>query len=292
MYELNKAGFCSYYINCPAKIGVYVKNNTDAYLIDSGNDKDAGKKVFKILSEQGWTLKGIINTHSHADHIGGNAYLQKQTGCKIFAGGIEKVFIRHPILEPSFLYGGFPHSDLRHKFLLATESEAVDFLDADFPRELEIIPLNGHSFDMIGIKTPDGTVFVADSVSSPITLEKYRISFVYDVQGYLDTLDNLEKLEGKVFIPSHADSCSSMSELCRINRDTVLEIAGKIKELLKEKMCVEKLLSKLFDVYGLTMTAEQYVLVGSTVRSYLSWLHGKGEVCYSICENTLLWSCN
>ena len=47
MYELVQAGKQSYYINSPAKIGVFVENDTDVYLIDSGNDKDAGRKVKK-----------------------------------------------------------------------------------------------------------------------------------------------------------------------------------------------------------------------------------------------------
>lgn len=51
MYELNKASKQSYYINCPAKIGIYKANETDVYLIDSGNDKEAGKKIHKILNE-------------------------------------------------------------------------------------------------------------------------------------------------------------------------------------------------------------------------------------------------
>ncbi len=72
MYELNQVGEKSYYINCPAKIGIYLAGNTDVYLIDSGNDKEAGKKVRKILDEKGWNLLGILNTHSNADHIGGN----------------------------------------------------------------------------------------------------------------------------------------------------------------------------------------------------------------------------
>ena len=49
MYELNRVGEQSYYINCPAKIGIYKANETDVYLIDSGNDKDAGRKIRKIL---------------------------------------------------------------------------------------------------------------------------------------------------------------------------------------------------------------------------------------------------
>ena len=40
MYELIKVGEQSYYIESPAKIGVYVENGTEAYLIDSGNDKE------------------------------------------------------------------------------------------------------------------------------------------------------------------------------------------------------------------------------------------------------------
>ena len=85
MYELNQVGQNSYYINCPAKIGIYKKNDTDVYLIDSGNDKDAGRKVRQILDKNGWNLKAIYNTHSNADHIGGNKYLQTHTGCRIYA---------------------------------------------------------------------------------------------------------------------------------------------------------------------------------------------------------------
>ena len=53
--------------------------------------------------------------HSNADHIGGNKYLKGQTGCKAYSGGIEATFTKHPVLEPSFLYGGYPCKDLRYK---------------------------------------------------------------------------------------------------------------------------------------------------------------------------------
>ena len=108
MYELNQVAERTYYIDCPTKVGIYRQTDRDVYLIDSGNNRTAGKKIWKILNENKWNLKGIINTHSHADHIGGNRYLQKQTGCKIFADGLEATFAKNLILEPSFLYGGYP----------------------------------------------------------------------------------------------------------------------------------------------------------------------------------------
>ena len=81
MYELTQVAGNSYYIQSPAKIGLVRLNDTDVCLIDSGNDKEAGRKVRQILDANGWRLTAIYNTHSNADHIGGNQYLQNQTGC-------------------------------------------------------------------------------------------------------------------------------------------------------------------------------------------------------------------
>jgi glyoxylase-like metal-dependent hydrolase (beta-lactamase superfamily II) len=289
MYELKQVGPDSYYIDCPAKIGVYAADPERVVLVDSGNDKDAGRKVLKVLAGQGWKLSAIVNTHSNADHIGGNRYLATQTGCRIFAGGIEGDFTRHPILEPSFLYGGYPPQALRHKFLMAQESDALEFSHPDFPRALEIIPLPGHFFDMVGFSTPDDTVFLADCVSSAATLDKYGIPFLYDVRGYLDTLDTVEALPGRVFVPAHADVTEDIAPLARLNRDKVLAAAETILGLCAAPATFEAVLRGVFSAYGLTMTMEQYALVGSTVRSFLAWLSDEGKLTASFADNTLLW---
>lgn len=291
MFELVQVNEKTYYIESPAKIGVYVADGTDVYLIDSGNDKDAGRKIRKLLDERGWTLKGILNTHSNADHIGGNDYLQRQRKCKVFAGGIETAFTKYPILETSFLYGGYPCKDLRHKFLLAAASDAVDFSDADFPKDIEVIPLPGHFFDMVGFRTPDNTVFLADCLSSVENLDKYAVSFIYDVAAYLKTLDAVEAMEGDVFVPSHAAAGSKedMQKLVQANRDKIYEIKAYLLSLCQEPMIFEHILQKVFDRYQLVMTIEQYVLVGSTIRSYLSWLRDTGEMTYAFKDHLMVW---
>ena len=126
MYELIQLSERTYYIKSPTNIGLVRLDEQNVCLIDSGNDKDAGRKARQILDANGWNLTAIYNTHAHADHIGGNKYLQGQTGCKVYAPGIDCDFTRHPILEPSLLYGGYPPKDLRHKFLMAQESDAEE----------------------------------------------------------------------------------------------------------------------------------------------------------------------
>lgn len=289
MYELIQVTDRSFYIQCPAKIGLVKLNDTEVCLIDSGSDKDAGRKTRQILDAGHWKLKAIYNTHSNADHIGGNKYLQGQTGCKIYAPGIECDFTRHTILEPSFLYGGFPCKDLRHKFLLAQESDAEPLTREVLPEGFEWIPLPGHFFDMAGFRTPDDVVYLADCLSSRETLDKYQIGFIYDVGAYLETLEMVKTLKAKMFVPAHAAAAEDVSELAQYNIRKVREIGDRIAELCREPLCFEAILQKLFAAYGLTMNFEQYALVGSTVRSYLSWLKDGGRINALFENNMLLW---
>ena len=289
MYELIQVSERDYYIQSPAKIGLVRLNDRDVCLIDSGNDKDAGKKVRQILDANGWKLTAIYNTHSNADHIGGNKYLQAQTGCKVFAPGIESAFTRWPVLEPSFLYGGFPCRDLRHKFLMAQESDAEELTQDVLPEGFQLIPLPGHFFDMVGFRTPDDTVYLADCLSSRETLDKYQIGFIYDVAAYLNTLETVKTMQAKMFVPAHAAATEEIAGLAQFNIDKVMQIADKIFELCGELLCFESILQKLYDAYGLTMNFEQYVLVGSTVRSYLSWLKDAGRLNVVFENNMLLW---
>lgn len=289
MYELIQVLNNTYYINCPAKIGLYLDVDKDVYLIDSGNDKEAGRKVRQILDKNGWTLRAILCTHSHADHIGGCKYLKAQTGCKVYAPGVERDFTRHTLLEPALLYGGFPPKALRHKFLMAQESDADELASVELPEGFEIIPLPGHCFEMVGFRTPDDVVFIADCLSSRATLEKYRIGFIYDVQAYLDTLEKVKSLSGAFFVPAHAEACEDVSELAQYNIDTVNEIAGRIKSICTQPVNFEALLKRLFDEYALELSFEQYALVGSTVKSYLAWLMDKGQLKAKCESNLLLW---
>jgi hydroxyacylglutathione hydrolase len=46
-------------------------------------DPAVSEPVLKALKEKGWRLTHILNTHHHADHVGGNMELKQATGCHV-----------------------------------------------------------------------------------------------------------------------------------------------------------------------------------------------------------------
>lgn len=286
--ELISVGERTYYIPNAANIGVYKADAENVYLIDTGNDKDAGKKILKLLESEGLRVQGILNTHAHADHIGGNKVIQDRTDCEILANGIEKSFAQAPELEPSFLYGGFPFRELRNKFLLAKPSN-VKPIQNNLPKGLEVFPLHGHFFDMVGVKTSDDVYFLADALFSAETITKYHLFFLYDVKAFLQTLDFLGTLRGKLYIPSHCAATEDIADLIAQNRSKVQEISETVCTVCTTERTFEEILKHIFDRYNLTISANQYVLIGSTLRSYLAYLHDENRIDFQFVQNKMLW---
>lgn len=281
----------TYLIPAPANIGVYVTDN-QAILIDSGNDKDAGRQILKLLTAQGWQLTLIINTHSNADHIGGNAFLQQKTDCRIAATPLEAAFIQHPILEPAFLFGGFPIKEMLNKFLLAQASCVTNLLPAAgpiFETGLEAIPLPGHYFQMIGVKTPDDVVFLADSIFAEAILRKYHLVYLYDLEAQFETLASLRTLPATYYVPSHGDLCQDIQALVEANFKKTQEILAFIAACCQAPQTIEEILAQVCAHYQITLNPNQYVLVGSTVKSYLAYLLAQGTLGTRFADGKLFW---
>ena len=71
---------------------------------------------------------------------------------------------------------------------------------------------------MIGVRTPDKVVFVADALFSGEILDKYRLVYLYDIAAYFNTLDELAALKADLYIPSHASPTESLDTLIEENR--------------------------------------------------------------------------
>lgn len=280
----------SWVIPGPTNIGI-VEAGNGVYLIDSGNDKDAGRKLLKILNEKGWNLKGIINTHSNADHIGGNNYLQGMTNCEIWATIGEAAFINTPILEGSFLWGGYPYKELRTKFFEAKPSRVTKIIGQnESTAEMEFIPLPGHFFDMVGIITNDGVFYMGDSLFGEKILEKYKIPYIYDVKEFRNSLEKIKTIQAEYYVPSHGEILTKIDLLAETNMQKVNAIEEKMLKIMGNGKVFEDILKELCGEYGIALDYGQYVLVGNTLRSFLAYLYNGGKAKYEFDNNKMYWS--
>jgi len=295
----------------PTNLGLYVFRQGDAaraLVIDSGGDEDSGRRIVRECERLGVSLAALLNTHSNADHCGGNASVYKRTGCAIAATGLEAAFLQYPQLEASFLAGAFPQKALRNKFLMAPPSRATHLLEppcelalgergevdiqklsATGSDSLHIVSLPGHYFGMVGVMTPDKVFFAADALAGAPILEKYHIFFFYDVAAELETLSMLERIEAAWFVPSHAEPVRDIRPLVGLNRAKIFEIAEVIVGLVSGDVSLEDIVADVCAHYDIILNADQHVLVGSTIRSYLSWLCDQGRLEYGFERNRMMF---
>lgn len=92
--------------------------------------------VTASLAERGWTLKLIVSTHRHWDHIGDNAALSEATGADIAAHVLDRHGLEHPqpIMAPFPIPPSVPAIDL-------AEGSRIRFGDID----LEVLHTPGHT---------------------------------------------------------------------------------------------------------------------------------------------------
>ena len=129
---------------------------------------------------------------------------------------------------------------------------------------------------------------------APVSVRTARIrdGFVYAFLDGSASADDAEKFRGtELFVDrAHAAPAEDIVPLAQRNIDKVNEIAERVFALCAEPRCFEAILQQLFRDYALPMNFEQYVLVGSTLRSYLAWLRDMGKLAPIFEDSMLLWT--
>jgi len=297
---LKQIGDKTYYIENDTNIGIYMTGPDRVCLIDTGSRGD-GEKIDEILMQQGWSLDFIINTHTHIDHIGGNKYLMEKYDVPAYCTEIDKAFAEYSDLEASYMNGGKPASKLRHIF---THPGKIGFKaiedvmpgkttsaggDTERPLHgLEWKALPGHTFGMIGVKTPDDVWFLGDAYLSEAYMQKRSFGYLVDAGEYLATLEMLKTLEGKLFVPAHGVAEENIVEILEKNEANQKMLIEAVKEACSGAG-LDEIIGNMYKATKMRTNEANHALLSSTVKCYLAYLQDKGEIASGFVDDVMVW---
>ncbi len=265
-----------------ASVGLYGFEDRGCLLIDSGASSRQGQQILKGLDERGWTVCAIINTHSHADHTGGNRCLQENTGCPIYASAIEAAFIEHPLLTPYTLYGGFPPKVLQGKFFMPQPSPVTGCVAAGKwhfkGQEFDILDLAGHTLGHIGIRTPDEVIFAGDSLIAPEVLEENPFLYLADPARQLATLEKFSADTWPSLYLAHGGMQENVSAAIGANRAILVHILDLLMDIVRQPHSLEEIVAAITDRQRLELNRNHYFRLTGSVASFLAYLCNQGQI--------------
>lgn len=289
-------------------IGV-VTHGERAMLVDSGLDENLVRKVVNALANEGVSVAAIVNTHAHADHIGGNAWAVKRTGAKVAAPAYEHYFVERPELEPYTLFGATPPKAMLGKFLRA-EASKVDHVLEPGEREIEgfrvkLHALGGHSVGQMGVEVGgvpgrgrgevasrrDRTLFVGDALLPESTLSKYGLVFAVDPLAARASTERLRDMRDVTVVSYHGGVVADVEAAVRANTEAMTRAVDALHSLLERgPATAEDALQHLLDAFPpAQLTVELHALQAATVRGYLAALERAGRVEAYLDGRRLLW---
>lgn len=277
-------------------IGVIRIADGKSLLVDTGLDRDSARKAMKAVANAGWgTVAGILNTHAHADHIGGNATVVERTGCDVWASPIEAALTRCPELAPAILFGADPPASMRGKFLMASPSpvdhvvstESLTFGDLT----VGVIRLPGHSPDQIAY-TVDDICFSADIVFPGETIDKYRIPYLFSVAKHRQSLALARTLDFRAFIPGHGPVLARQPFVSLIDHNgaAVDAVERAVIEAIVHTPLADEVEATVMRSIGATPAdLGAQALLGTTIRSVLAGLSDRGTITGLVQDGRIAW---
>jgi len=132
---------------------VACKETNDALVIDPAAECD---RIYKEAEARGYTIRYIVNTHCHVDHIMGNKRMKELTGAEIAIHEIEAPALVHQSPHSFQMFGGEPSPPADRT---VRDGDTITVGNTS----LSIIHTPGHSPGSISLYHP-GMVFTGDTL--------------------------------------------------------------------------------------------------------------------------------
>ena len=280
-----KAGFLD--------LGLYMLGEKECILIDTGFHKTARDEVIPFFRDRNLELKGILCTHGHVDHAGGNSLLKNTYQCPVAVPYVEHVlcenaynmYVLSDNLRFRFFADTLPRFSYDTDVVVNPEETNLSFLGIPFT----VLKLFGHSAYQVGYVTPDNVAYLADALLSRPMIQKTKLPYLFDVGHDMESKERIRRLECDGYILSHEGVHWQVTNLVEENLNHLKSRMSILLELLHEPTNFDAYTARVIEAMGINNDLRKVAYMNRTIRSYLSYFMDQGLVVPEIRDNQIVF---
>lgn len=264
-------------------IPFYKVNEKEIIMLDSGWAEGEQEELNKLFDFNDFKVVGIINSHSHIDHIGNNSFFKKKYDCIIAMSSfsahicssieaLKQYYNRHFLSCVKEHYG---HLVCETDIIISENQKSVYINGVKFG----IFYTAGHTLGHIAIITPDDVAYLGDSLITDKVMSGTKLPYAYDLEEDLKSKMNLLNLHSKKYVIAHKGIVDNIDNLIEEN---IKYYTGRAKTLLgfiDHPMTMEEILKVIVKEWKIKIqSVNKYIVVERMLRFYIEYLFETKQV--------------
>ena len=259
-------------------IPFYKINDEEIIMLDTGWKKGERDGIEEVLESNNFKVKAILNSHSHIDHIGNNAYLKNKYNSIIAMSAYEanicssevnlKVYYGCQTLKEVKKHYG--HMVCKTDISIDENQDEVSLCGVNF----RIIHTPGHSPAHICSITPDDVAYMGDALISYEVIEGAKIPYAYILSEDMKSKSNIRDLNCSKYVVAHKGMYDDITKLIDDNIDFYESRAMKIYEVIDGAMTNEDIMKAVIKRFNIHVNnIYKYYVIERMLKSYVDYLY-------------------
>lgn len=272
-------------------IPFYQINDDEIVMLDTGW-KDEREILNEVLNKLNVKVVGIINTHSHVDHAGNNAYLKEKYNAVIAMTSHEATICSNSFSLKTYYYNiclemvesHFKDIICETDIIIGDNWKSVHICGVKFG----VVQTPGHSPGHICIITPDNVGYLGDCIISKDVMEGAKMPYAFILKKDLETKKMLHSLKCDKYMLSHRGTFDSIDDLIEENIEFYKSRAEAVKNQIKGKMTREEIMKATMDSFGMFLkpdSIKKFFVMERMIACYIDYLVETGQVGIAIEDN-------
>lgn len=273
-------------------IPFYKLGDGKVVLMDSGFPHE-GDEIQAALEAEGLSVRAILTTHVHYDHVGNHDRFRERYGADIYMSAYDAGIAQTPLTLQACFYANsvteiartYPYMVCRADHTLPAETGTVTIDGAVFTT----LHLPGHSHCHWGYVTPDDVAYIGDLLMGKTDLEATSLMFGQDWLETLRSIDRICTTSFRAYILAHSDVVEDVRELARLNREAILDQMDWVLSKMEDWKSRQEVTALMVKERCRRVDKERVRMIGRFASSAIYYLEDTHQLEFRVEEGVLCY---